>query len=87
MDLPNSEIIDVLNCVRSERSIPVLRETLTWLPSWDEGDVIAVKSAFAMSKIDSAEAVEALRESASSTSLLVRAAAAKALSWHQLYVK
>ena len=78
-EVNNDDIVDVLAVIADPAAVGCLEETMWWQPPWDEYRSLAVKCVWALAAIGTPEALEVLRDAASTAPAEVREAAAHKL--------
>jgi hypothetical protein len=61
-DVNNEDIVDALNEGQEPAAVPCLRRAVRWIPETDEFGQLARKAVFALNRIGTPEAYEAIRE-------------------------
>jgi HEAT repeat protein len=61
-DVNNEDIVDALNEGQEPAAVPCLRRALRWIPETDEDGELARKAVYALNRIGTPEAYEAIRE-------------------------
>ena len=80
LDTLNSEdIVEVLGMIADPETVQCLENALHWEPPWDEYRQLAKKAVWALGSIGTPEAMEVLRDAASTASAEIREAAAREL--------
>ena len=74
------DIVIALGEIADPRSVPYLEEAMWWTPDWDEFRQLAKKCVWALGRIGTDEALEALRDAATVGSDIVREEAKDELS-------
>jgi HEAT repeat protein len=78
-DVNNEDIVDVLGIIADPAAVECLGEAMWRQPPWDEYRNLAVKAVWALAKIGTPEALDVLRDAASTGPAEVREAAAHKL--------
>jgi HEAT repeat protein len=78
-DLNFEYIVDVLAEIKDPESIDCLEQTIWWEPSWDDYRGLAKKAIWALSAIGTPEALDVLRDAATTESSEIREAAVEEL--------
>jgi HEAT repeat protein len=78
-DLNFEYIVDVLAEIKDPESIDCLEQTIWWEPTWDDYRGLAKKAIWALSAIGTPEALDVLRDAATTESSEVREAAIEEL--------
>jgi HEAT repeat protein len=61
-DVNNEDIVDALNEGQEPAAVPCLRRAVRWIPETDEDGQLARKAVYALNRIGTPEAYEAIRE-------------------------
>lgn len=61
-DVNNEDIVDALNEGQEPAAVPALRRAVRWIPETDEDGQLARKAVYALNRIGTPEAYEAIRE-------------------------
>ena len=71
-DVSSDDIVTALGEIADPRSVPFLVEAMWWTPDWDEYQQLAKKCVWALARIGTPDALEALRDAASVGSDILR---------------
>lgn len=61
-DINNEDIVDAINEGQEPAAVPALRRAVRWIPEHDEDGQLARKAVWALSRIGTPEALEAIRD-------------------------
>ena len=71
-EVNNEDVVSLLDDITDPRSVPFLVEAMWWTPDWDEYQQLAKKCVWALARIGTPDALEALRDAASVGSDILR---------------
>lgn len=78
--ISSEDVVSVLDAIADPAAVDSLERALWWEPSWDEFRHLAIRCVWALSAIGTREALDALRDAASTAPRRVREAALEALA-------
>jgi hypothetical protein len=71
-EVNNEDVVSLLDGIADPRSVPCLVKAMWWEPDWDEYLQLAKKCVWALARIGTPEAIEALRDAATVGSDILR---------------